>query len=370
MTDWSSLVVPALSELDPFALGETVSNVQARHGLEEVVKLNWNENLFGPLPGVVEAVRDELENISMYPEQVNIGFREDVARYVGTEPAWIVPGHGTLALIGSLASAFLRPGDHAVVPALTYGLYAQMSAVRGATIERVPMPDLALDLDAMARAARETNARIVWICDPNNPTASVVDAVEWERFLEALPDACVAVVDEAYIDYLPVSRRVRRELDVENGRPVVLLRSFSKFFGLAGLRLGYAIVDEALASYLDIVDEPFNVNCAGLAAGRACLRATDAADRRRGEVAEAREALARGLRQAGAVPLPSAANFVLARVDVDDAALADRLAARGLLIRPGSDFGLPGYVRITVGPTPLMDRVVAEVREVCETLRG
>jgi len=194
--------------------------------------------------------------------------------------------------------------------------------------------------------------------------------VEWERFLEALPDACVAVVDEAYIDYLPVSRRVRRELDVENGRPVVLLRSFSKFFGLAGLRLGYAIVDEALASYLDIVDEPFNVNCAGLAAGRACLRATDAADRRRGEVAEAREALARGLRQAGAVPLPSAANFVLARVDVDDAALADRLAARGLLIRPGSDFGLPGYVRITVGPTPLMDRVVAEVREVCETLRG
>lgn len=163
---------------------------------------------------------------------------------------------------------------------------------------------------------------------------------------------------------------MRRELDVEHGRPVVALRSFSKFFGLAGLRLGYAIVDETLAPYLDIVDEPFNVNCAGLAAGRACLRAGDAADRRREEVAEAREVLSRGLRKAGAEPLPSAANFVLARVDVDDAALADGLAQRGLLIRPGSDFSLPGYVRITVGPASLMRRVTGELDEICAALRG
>jgi len=369
VTDWSTLVVPALAKLEPFALGETLADVQARHGLEEAVKLNWNENLFGPLPGVVEAVRDELENLSLYPEQVNRAFCEEVAHYAGTVPERIVPGHGTLALIGSLASAFLGPGDHAVVPALSYGLYAQLSAVRGATIERVPLRDLALDLDAMARAAREKKARVVWICDPNNPTGSVVGTGEWEGFLDALPEGCVTVVDEAYIDYLPADGRAHRERDVESGRPVVVLRSFSKFFGLAGLRLGYAIVDEALAAYLGVVDEPFNVNCAGLAAGRACLRATDAAERRRSEVAEAREALSRGLLEAGAEPLPAAANFVLARVDVDDLELADRLAGRGLLIRPGSDFGLPGYVRITVGPAALMDRVTAEVRDAHETLR-
>lgn len=370
MTDWSTLVVPELAKLDPFALGETLADVQARHGLDEVVKLNWNENLFGPLPGVVEAVQDELENLSLYPEQVNTAFREEVAPYAGTVPGRIVPGHGTLALIGSLATAFLRPGDYAVVPALTYGLYAQLSAVRGATIERVPLRELSLDLDAMAEAAREKSAKIVWICDPNNPTGSTIGREDWTRFLDDLPEGCVAVVDEAYIDYLPAEQRVRRELDVEDERSVVVLRSFSKFFGLAGLRLGYAIVDEALAVYLDMVDEPFNVNCAGLAAGRACLRAGDAADRRRGEVAEARETLAQGLRDAGAEPMPSAANFVLARVDVDDEALAAGLAARGLLIRPGSDFGMPGYVRITVGPAPLMRRVTGALGEVRAALRG
>ena len=370
MTDWSTLVAPGFSELDSFALGETVAGVQARYGLDEVVKLNWNENLFGPLPGVVEAVREELDGVALYPELVNTAFREEVARYVGTKPESVVPGHGTLALIGTLATVFLRPGDRVVVPAPAYGLYAQLSAIRGASVERVALRELALDLDAMARAASETSARIVWVCDPHNPTGSALDRAKWERFLDALPAGCVAIVDEAYIDYLPVERRVGRELDVESGRPVVLLRSFSKFFGLAGLRLGYAIVDEGLAPYLDLVEEPFNVNCAGLAAGRASLRLTDVADRRRAEVAEARHALSQGLHDAGLEPQPSVANFVLARVDVDDVALAEGLAARGLLIRPGADFGLPGSVRITVGPIPLMDRVAAEVLAVCQALRG
>lgn len=370
MTDWSKVVVPALGELEPFELGVTIAEVRERYGLEEVVKLNWNENLFGPLPGVVEAAREEIENVSLYPELVNAAFCEEVAHVVGASPKSIVPGHGILALIGSLATAFIRPGDHVVVPVPAYGLYAQLSALRGAKVEHVPLRELSIDLDAMAAAARATRARIVWIGDPNNPTGAVVGNGEWERFLDALPDGCVAIADEAYVDYLPPEQRVRRELDVQSGRSVVVLRTFSKFFGLAGLRLGYAVVAEGLASYLDLVDEPFNVNCTGLAAGRACLRATDAADRRRVEVREARAALSAGLGEAGLEPFPSLANFVLARVDVDDVALADGLAARGLLIRPGTDFGSPGYVRVTVGPIPLMERVSTAVREVCEMLRA
>lgn len=369
MTDWSALVVPELARIEPFALGDTLADVRARHGIDEVVKLNWNENLFGPLPGVVEAAQSELENLSLYPEQVNTALCEEVAEYVGTIPGRIVPGHGTLALIGSLATAFLRPGDSVVAPALTYGLYAQLSALRGASIERVPLRELALDLDAMARVARDKSAKVVWICDPNNPTGATIAPDEWESFLDDLPAGCVVIADEAYIDFVPPEQRVRRELDVADGRPVVVLRTFSKFFGIAGLRLGYAVVDDSLASYLNMVDEPFNVNCAGLAAGRACLRAGEAADRRRLEVAETRDTLARGLRAAGVEPMPSAANFLLARVDIDDTALAAGLAARGLLIRPGTDFGMPGYVRITVGPDPLMERVSAELRAVCDSLR-
>jgi histidinol-phosphate aminotransferase len=370
VTDWSGIVVPALARLEPFEAGTTLSEVKRLHGFEEVVKLNWNENLFGPLPGVLEAVRGELENVWMYAEEAYTAFRTDVAASVGTVPERIVPGHGTQGLIVTVASAFLRPGDHVVVPALTFGLYAQMSAARGAIVHRVAMPELRVDLAALADEARRATARLVWICDPNNPTGASVGRDEWASFLEALPERCVVVADEAYIDYLPPERRARREDDVEDGRPVVVLRSFSKFFGLAGLRLGYAIVDEALASYLDLVEEPFNMNCAGLVAGRACLRAGEAADERRLEVTAARQVLSQGLREAGAEPFPSEANFVLARIDVDDVRLADRLAERGILIRPGSDLGLPGYVRITVGPAPLMRRVTGELREVCSGLRS
>lgn len=370
MTDWDALVRPSLPGLEPYRPGATLSELRELHGLDEVAKLNWNENLFGPLPGVLDAVRAELENVWMYPEQAYSDFRAAVAAAVGTTPERIVPAHGTQALIGTVAAAFLRPGDVVVVPELTYGLYAQVSAAHGADVRRVPLDGHRFDVEAIAATARETRARLVWLCDPNNPTGATMPADAWSRLLDVLPDGCAAVVDEAYVDYVPPGRRVRREHDVAAGRPVVALRSFSKLYGLAGLRLGFAIADDALAGHLNVVQEPFNVNRAALAAGRACLRDPALADERRRVVALARDTLANGLREAGAEPYPSEANFVLARVGVDDVRLADALAARGLLIRAGSEFGLPGHVRITVGPEPLMRRVAAELGEVRARLEG
>lgn len=363
MADWSSIVGSPPPRADPFDIGG-VEEIKLRHGLDEVVKLHWNENLFGPLPGVLEAAREELTDAWMYPEEGYQRFRTEVAQAIGTTPGRVLPGHGTQALIGTLSTTFVRPGDHVVVPALTYYLYGTAGAARGATVHAVPMRDLRIDVDALLETARRTAAKIVWLCDPNNPTGALLDRTEWNAVLDGLPSRCVVVVDEAYVDYVPADARVPHLPAIEEGRPVVVLRTFSKFFGLAGLRLGYAVVDEALADYLAVVDEPYNVNCAALAAGRACLRVGGAADERRREIGEAREVLSQGLRRAGAEPLPSVANFVLARVGTDDSALAERLADRGILIRPGSDLGLPGYVRITVGPAPLMRRVSAELAEV------
>ena len=370
MADWNGIVVPEVEQLDQFALGLTIAEVKELHGLDEVVKLSWNENLFGPLPGVLDAIHSELENIWLYPERPYIEFREEVAASAGVSPANVLPAHGSLALLGLTASLFLRPGDRVVVPELTYGLYSQVSATRGAVVHRVPMRDLEIDLDALAAAARGVDARVAWVCDPNNPTGFALDPGAWRDFLDALPDRCVAVVDEAYADFIPPDRRMRREHDIAEGRRVVVLRSFSKLYGLAGLRLGYAIVDEPLVPYFDLLEEPFNVNCAALAAGVACLRAEAAVDERRLLVAAARERLADELRSVGFEPLRSDTNFVLARVDVDDVLLGDRLAARGLLIRPGSDYGLSGYIRVTVGPSELMERFGVELRDVCSSLRA
>ncbi len=202
-----------------------------------------------------------------------------------------------------------------------------------------------------------TGQRLVWIADPNNPTGSIVTEDEWRSFLDALPPGCVAVVDEAYREYVDPSVRVVREPDVLAGRPVLLLRTFSKIFGLAGLRLGYAVAGEALVSFFDVVQEPFNVNRAALAAGCASLRDPSLVEIRRRVAADARALLSRRLVEAGAEPYPSEANFLLVRLGGDDIRLADALARRGFLIRPGSDFGLAGFARITVGPDQAMEGV-------------
>ena len=342
----------------------------ARHGLEAVDKLNWNEGLWGPLPGVLDAAAAALGETWAYPEHAYNTLREAIAAETGASPEEVLPGHGIQALILTLVNAFVDAGDRVVVPQPTYGLYAQACRVAGARVETVSSPELRFDLERIAGAVRRTGARMVWICDPNNPTGLRVGAAEWAAFLDAVGDDCVVVADEAYMDYVPPAERVRREDDVAEGRRVVVLRTFSKIFGLAGLRLGYALADPHLVHWLHRVQEPFNVNRIALAAGVASLgRPTDVEARRDLAIA-ARERLAAALRAGGMRPVDSAANFVLAELGVDDGELAGRLLRRGILVRPGSELGLPGFTRITVAPDEVMDRAAAALLDVRAELLG
>jgi histidinol-phosphate aminotransferase len=357
MTDWSEVLRPQLLDLGPYAPGPSLDDLKRKLGVDDVAKLNWNEGLFGPLPGVLDAIALELPETWSYPEHAYLDLREGLAAETGARPEQILPGHGIQTLILTLCSAFLSPGDGVVVPQPTYGLYLQASRAAGAVVERVPSPDLRLDLDRIAAAARRTDARLVWICDPNNPTGSALGEAEWRAFLDALPARCVVAADEAYADYVDPQRRIRRADDVAAGRPVVVLRTFSKIFGLAGLRLGYALAAPELVPYLQVVQEPFNVNRPALVAGAASLGRPAEVDERRRATVAARDHLAGALRAAGLGPMPSEANFLLVEHGADDHALADGLLRRGVLVRPGSELGLPGWARITVGPRPLMDRV-------------
>ncbi|HXV35166.1 MAG TPA: histidinol-phosphate transaminase [Gaiellaceae bacterium] len=361
MTDWKRIVRPSLPGLEPYRPGASLEELKERYGLDEIVKLNWNEGLEGPFPGVEEAVADELQRAWIYPAEAYADLRERVAGWLGTTPERIVPSHGIQALIATVVHAFLEPGDAVVQTSPTYGLYATTSAAAGARVVDVPSRDLRHDVDALAAAAREHDARLVWLCDPNNPTGSLVTGEEWERLLAGVPDRCAIVVDEAYVEYVDPSARLDRVHDVEAGLPVIVMRTFSKIFGLAGLRLGYAVVDGPLAEMIDVVLEPFNVNRAALAAGRASLLEADLVDVRRLANDAGRERLAERLREAGATPYPSQANFLLVDVGVDDVALTEGLARRGFLVRAGSEFGLAGHVRITTGPVPLMERVASEL---------
>ena len=245
---------------------------------------------------MLDDVAAELDTVWAYPEEAYEELRLAVARWSGADPAQVIPGHGIQALTLAVVATFVETGDVVIVPRPTYGLYAQACAVAGARVVRVDTaPSLALDLEAVAAAATEHNAKLVWICDPNNPTGLRLDAADWSAFLDALPPGCLAVADEAYRDYIEPETRIDRLDDIRDGRPVIVLRTFSKIFGLAGLRLGYLLVDTALAPHLDAVQEPFNVNRAALAAGVASLRRTELLPGRRDQVRRARERLTAAL---------------------------------------------------------------------------
>jgi histidinol-phosphate aminotransferase len=344
----------------PYVPGAGARELKARTGRTDLIRLNWNENLLGPLNGVLDAVAASLPDAAWaYPEEAYEEFRLAVAAWTGADPVQVIPGHGIQALTLSLVAALIDPGDRVVIPRPTYGLYASVCAVAGAEVIRVDTdPDtLAFDLSELARVATEAAAKLVFVCDPNNPTGLRVRDADWSAFLEALPDGCLVVADEAYADYIAPGERIDRLADIDAGRPVVVLRTFSKIFGLAGLRLGYMLVHESLAPHMHAVQEPFNVNCAALAGGLASLERVDQLPARRAQAVSARARLAAPLASAGIRALESHASFVLVHVGGDDVAVCETLAREGLLLRAGSEFGLPGYVRVTIGPEELMDRV-------------
>ena len=354
MTDWTRIARPSLAELTPYHPGLTRDELKEQLGLDELEPLNWNEDLFGPSQVVLDAAAAELRNAAFYPERAYADFVTAAASALAVPADCVIPAHGAQALIAALAATFLEAGRTVVVPEVTYGLYAHMSAAAGARVVKTPMTGLDFDLAAVAEAARAERATVVWISDPINPTGALIDPAAWRE---------VVVADEAYMDFAEPDVRADRLRDVAEGRPVVVLRSFSKSFGLAGLRLGVAIADPAVARLLDVVQEPFNVNRAALAAGRAAVGLDGFLARRRTEVAAARTALRAALDARGLESHASHANFVLVRLGVDDGPVCEALLARGVLVRPGSGLGLPGYARVTVAPEPLMERVAAMIAE-------
>jgi histidinol-phosphate aminotransferase len=367
--DWDALARPTLRGLERYDPGKSRDSLRAELGLAALEPLHWNEDRFEPPRHVLDAAAAEVYNAALYPEHLFADFRDGLARWLDMPPACLTPAHGAQALISVIAQVFVGPGTPVVIPRLTYGLYAAVCQAAGGVVTRVPAAGLEIDLAAVADAAVATQARLVWICDPNNPTGTCIEPGAWDAFLARLPAGCIVVADETYIDFVDPAVRVDRRRDVLEGRPVIAIRSFSKILGLAGLRVGFAISDPQVARLLDLVQEPFNVNRAALAAGIAGVSDPAFVDRRRAEVVAARDVFTAELDAAGITWHPSQSNFVLVDLGTDDVAVSDELMRRGILVRGGTEFGLPGLIRVTVAPEPVMRRAAAEIARVLSDRR-
>ena len=339
----------AVFTLDKYIAGYTTEQVQRELGLTDVVKLASNENAWGPSPRALAAIREELHNLWQYPEQSFFDLKRILAEANGVRPENVVVGHGSEVIIQLLPQLFCDPGDEVIVPDLTYGRYAEAAKLMEARVVTVPLKDFRYDLPAV-RGAVTDRTKLIWICSPNNPTGCIVRRNEIDELLAALPDSVTVVFDQAYREFVNDDGYADGLDYLKQGHDnVVVLRTFSKAYGLAGMRLGYALVGERVCWLLDTIKEPFNLNRLSIVAGPAAL-----ADREwlRDCVAQTiagRDFLSRRLTEMGFTVIPSQANFILVDVGEDADALWERLLRRGVIIRPATGWGLAHHMRVTVG---------------------
>ena len=348
-----SLVEQALSyvrAISPYQPGKPITELAREMGIpvDKIVKLASNENPLGMSPKARKAVEAAINGIERYPDQFEL--IKAVATRCNVAPSQVVLGNGSNDVLDLIARVFLAPGRSAVFAQHAFAVYPLATLSTGAELISTPAKHYGHDLQAM-RAAIRPDTRIVWIANPNNPTGNFLPYPEVRAFLEAVPKDVVVVLDEAYNEYLPPTERVDTAAWIADFPNLVVTRTFSKIFGLAGLRVGYALASADIADLMNRVRQPFNVNNLAIAAAKAALDdhlfvAESYELNRRGM-----EQIVAGLKRLGLEHIPSHGNFVTFKAG-DGAAVNQKLLKQGVIVRPIGGYGLPEWLRVTIGTEP------------------
>ena len=356
---------PHLAGLDRFEPGKPIGEVQRELGLREVVKLASNENPLGPSPRALEAARAVLGEVNRYTDPQATELRQSLSRHLGVPVEQILAGNGSVEILELVARALLGPGDNAVVSEHAFVRFGQIVNAHNHGARFVPMRDFTHDLAAMA-AAIDSRTRLVFVANPNNPTGTWNRRAEVEKLVEALPANCLLVLDEAYFEYAS-----GEDPDYPNGielvrrgAPVIVTRTFSKVYGLAGLRVGYAVAAPEVLDAVHVVREAFGMNLPAQAAAAAALADTEHV-RRTLELNRAeRPRLKSALEARGYVVLPSLANFVTFDTAGPAASCSWNLLARGVIVRPLDPSRMPSFLRVSVGTPAENDAFLAALDSV------
>lgn len=352
---------PQLRELVAYEPGKPVEDLARELGIPpgEIIKLASNENPLGPSPKARQAMIETIERAHFYPDGGGYYLREAIAEHVGLAMANVILGNGSNEIIEFLGHAYLQPGDEVVVARHSFAVYRLMAQLFGAKVVDVADPDFVADLDAML-AAITPKTKEVFIANPNNPTGTMVFQAEIDRFMERVPEHVMVVFDEAYYEFLDEAPDVIKY--VRAGRNVVVLRTFSKIQGLANLRIGYGLAAPEIIEVLQKARQPFNANGIAQAGALAGLRDKAHMDATRRVTHEGRDFLQSEFLEMGLEFVPSHANFVLVRVG-DGKKVFDALLRRGLIVRAMGSYGLPEWIRVSVGTMPQNKVFIAALRE-------
>lgn len=345
-----SKVRPNILNVKQYVPGKPIEEVQRELGLKEVIKLASNENCMGPSPKAIEAVRKSLKDVNRYPDASSFYLRKKLAKSLGVDEASLIFGNGSDEVIGMAIRTFVGSGDEVVIAKPTFLIYEIISQIQNAEIKFVPLArDLRHDLDAMKDAITE-KTKIVFIANPDNPTGTYVTKAELDDFFKGLPEKVIVFLDEAYFEFANYGfKDYPNGLDYLDRPGVIVARSFSKAYGLAGLRLGYGISNPEVIGYMERTREPFNVNLLAQAAGAAAIDDKAFLKKTLSHVDKEKEFLYSAFRKMKLNYVKSATNFILVDTGIDCKKVFNELLKRGVIVRDMKVWGLDTYIRVTVG---------------------
>ena len=342
-------VAPNISTLVPYPPGKPIEELEREYGISGSIKLASNENAWGPSPKAVEAIKEAMQNLHRYPDGSCYYLAQSVAEKLGVRPEELVFGNGSNDIIGLLIAAFLQPGEEVITSHPTFLMYQKLVQVQGGINTVVELTEgMNHDLEAILGVV-SAKTRMVFFDNPNNPTGTIIDKDAFASFMEQLPDEVIVVLDEAYVDFVAPELRIDVLAYIREGKPVAALRTFSKAYGLSGLRLGYGIMGIEMADYLNRVRQPFNVNSLAQVGGVAALSDEE---HYRMTLQKSRDGivwLSNEVEKIGCRPMATHTNFFLIDVKGEGKKLYEEMLHQGVIVRPMQAYGYPNYIRITVG---------------------
>ncbi len=352
-----------ITRLVPYRPGKPIEEVKRELGLTEVIKLASNENPLGPSPRAVDAIREASDRVHLYPDAVCHDLRKGVSRHLNVPEDHLVFGNGSDDIIHLLGVTFLNPGDEVIQADPSFVRYEAAAILHHCPCHKVALRNWTHDLEAMAEKINE-HTRMIFIANPNNPTGTINTADEVARLLERTPDRVIVVFDEAYFEFVESASYPDCLQYIREGRNVVVLRTFSKAYGLAGLRLGYGVARPEIAGYLNQVREPFNVSSIAQAAGVAALEDVEFLNLTRSTNRKGKLQLYSGFDSVGLRYIHTEGNFVWVDVSRDCRPVFDGLLRRGVIVRTGDIFGSPRHLRVTVGTGAENSKFLCDLEEV------
>ncbi|TMA72558.1 MAG: histidinol-phosphate transaminase [Deltaproteobacteria bacterium] len=354
--DLRALVPEWIQKLAAYPPGMPLEELEREYGITGSIKLASNENPFGPSPRALAAIEQALSSLNRYPDGSGFYLRRALAERHRVAADAIILGNGSNDIIELVARAFLRRGDDAIMAEQAFVIYQMVVQATGATPRPIPLKHYTHDLDAIAQAIGR-HTRIVFLANPNNPTGTIYPRDEWEDFLDSVPSDVVIVADDAYADYVEDPEYPNSLAYHRRGRLLITLRTFSKIYGLAGLRIGYGVGPLEVIEVLNRIRQPFNVSSLAQVAALAALDDTAHVERTRANNRDGLAFLCASCERLGRPYVPSWANFLL--IDVGEGArVYEALLRRGVIARPMEVYGLPRNLRVTVGTPAENERFV------------